>query len=95
MDPIWGLLRSKQNDAQWNPRLRGYLKSVICNRQWTQVRLKAAGLASHDKCTLCLQKKIEECRRKAGDGQDERLWFVDEVKMAKNEEHEKSSGRWR
>ena len=57
MQPLWILLRSRQNDTEWNPRLRGYLKSVVTNRQWPQVRLKAAGKATHDRCIFCLQDK--------------------------------------
>ena len=33
-DPIFKLLASKQNDAEWNPKLRAMLKSVIANRQF-------------------------------------------------------------
>ena len=54
MAPIWNLLRSKQNGEQWNPALRGGLRSAIANRQYPQVRVKAAGWAVHDRCLLCL-----------------------------------------
>ena len=82
MEPIWGLLRSSQNDPEWNPRLRGYLKSVVCNRQCTQTRFKVVCLVEHDRCTLCLQKRIDVTRMKAEAGGDEGSWFVDEVKKA-------------
>ena len=35
LDPIWTLLNSKKNTAEWNPKLRGGLKSAISGRQYT------------------------------------------------------------
>ena len=52
MAPIWQLLRSKQNDEEWNATLRGGLRSVLANRQYPQVRVMAAGWAVHDRCVL-------------------------------------------
>ena len=54
MTPIWNLLKSKQNDEEWNPTLRGGLRSVLANRQYPQARVKAAGWAVQDRCLLCL-----------------------------------------
>ena len=33
MEPVWELLRSRQNDEEWNPLLRGSLRSAFANRQ--------------------------------------------------------------
>ena len=60
MEPIWKLLRSRQNDEEWNPLLRGSLRSALANRQYPQCRVKAAGWSSHDKCLFCLNSAIEE-----------------------------------
>ena len=35
MEPIWQSLRSAMNDANWNPELKGSLKSAFAGRQWT------------------------------------------------------------
>ena len=59
MDPIWQLLRSRQNDEDWNPTLRGGLRSVLANRQYPQVRVMAAGWSHHDRCLLCLHNILE------------------------------------
>ena len=59
MEPIWKLLRSRQNDDQWNPMLRGCLRSAMANRQFPQCRVKAAGWSSHDRCMFCLNDAIE------------------------------------
>lgn len=82
MQPIWSLLKSKQNDERWNPRLRGYLKSVVSNRQWTQVRLKLAGKAEHDRCLFCLQAKIDAVRQLSRNGNPDVSWFSDPVEAA-------------
>ena len=60
MEPIWKLLRSRQNDDEWNPVLRGSLRSALANRQYPQCRVKAAGWSMHDKCLCCLNSNIED-----------------------------------
>ena len=60
MEPIWKLLRSRQNDDEWNPVLRGSLRSALANRQYPQCRVKAAGWSVHDKCLFCLNSNIED-----------------------------------
>ena len=59
MEPIWQLLKSRQNDENWNPLLRGSLRSALANRQYPQCRVKAAGWSSHDRCLFCLNASIE------------------------------------
>ena len=54
MQPMYPLLNSRQNSSQWNPVLRGCLKSATAGRQYPQVRVKAAGWAEHDRCLFCL-----------------------------------------
>ena len=56
MGPIWQLLKSRQNDENWNPSLRGGLRSVLANRQYPQVRAFAAGWATHNKCFFCFHQ---------------------------------------
>ena len=68
MEPIWSLLRSSQNIAEWNPTLRGSLRSAMCNRQWPQVRVFDAGWAQHDRCVLCLHSNVKDDRRRRGLG---------------------------
>jgi hypothetical protein len=60
MEPIWRLLRSRQNDDEWNPVLRGSLRSAMANRQYPQCRVKAAGWSTHDRCLFCLNDEIED-----------------------------------
>ena len=57
-DPIFKLLASKQNDAEWNPKLRAMLKSVIANRQFPQARCHQAGWVEHSKCIFCLHGEV-------------------------------------
>lgn len=95
MQPIWGLLGSKRNDDQWNSRHRAYLQSVIANRQWPQVRLKAAGLALHDRCMLCLQGSIEAVRALKAARPHDHEWFVDEAKAEQLKEHPTEAARKR
>ena len=85
MQPIWSLLTSRQNNDEWNPNLRGYLKSCQAGRQWPQARLKAANLSSHSACALCLHDKIEMIRISAAAGKEGHDWFVDLAKQAKEE----------
>ena len=59
MEPVWQLLRSKQNDDQRNPLLRGCLRSALANRQYPQCRVRAAGWSLHDRCLFCLNAAIE------------------------------------
>ena len=60
MNPIRTLLKSKANSAEWNPTLRGGLKSVTAGRQWTQTRVRAAGWSTHNRCLACLQTIVED-----------------------------------
>ena len=83
MQPIWSLLHSRQNDSEWNPNLRGYLKSCIAGRQWPQARLKAANLSSHSACAFCLHDKIEMIRVSAAAGKEGHDWFIDLAKQAR------------
>ena len=57
-DPIFKLLAYKQNDAEWNPKLRAMLKSVIANRQFPQARCHQAGWVEHSKCIFCLHGEV-------------------------------------
>ena len=56
MEPITKLLKSKSNNEDWNPALRGSLRSAIAGRQYPQARVFAAGWADHGKCLFCLHK---------------------------------------
>ena len=56
MEPIAKLLKSKANSEDWNPALRGALRSAIAGRQYPQARVYAAGWADHNKCLFCLHK---------------------------------------
>ena len=85
MQPIWSLLTSRQNDDEWNPNLRGYLKSSQAGRQWPQARLKTANLSSHSACAFCLHDKIEMIRISAAAGKEGHNLFVDLAKQAKEE----------
>lgn len=58
MEPITKLLKSKANNEDWNPALRGSLRSVIAGRQYPQARVFAAGWAVHNKCLFCLHKLV-------------------------------------
>ena len=49
MEPITKLLKSKANNGEWNPALRGSLRSAIAGRQYPQARVFAAGWAAHSK----------------------------------------------
>ena len=59
MEPIHSLLKSRRNDTEWNPVLRGCLRSVLAKRQYPQVRVKAAGWADHDRCLFCLHDIVK------------------------------------
>ena len=56
MEPITKLLKSKANSEDWNPALRGSLRSAIAGRQYPQARVFAAGWATQSKCLFCLDK---------------------------------------
>ena len=56
MEPITKLLKSKANNEDWNPALRGSLRSAIAGRQYPQARVFAAGWSVHNKCLLCLHQ---------------------------------------
>ena len=59
MEPIWQLLRSTTNTAEWNPEFRGSLKSAFANRQYTQTRVMSAGWADHNRCLTCLSNIVD------------------------------------
>ena len=54
MVPIWDLLKSRQNDGEWNPACRGGLRSAFSGRQYPQVRVFAAGWSEHNRGLCCL-----------------------------------------
>ncbi|HUU60977.1 MAG TPA: reverse transcriptase domain-containing protein, partial [Acidimicrobiia bacterium] len=54
MAPLWRLLNSREETNRWSSQLRGALRSLIANRQWTQERGFRAGWFEHSKCMLCL-----------------------------------------
>ena len=60
MQPIWTLLKSRENTDEWNPTLRGGLASTLAGRQFPQVRCFAAGWTTHNKCLACLQTIVED-----------------------------------
>ena len=57
-DPIFKLLASKQNDGDWNSKLRAMLRSVIANRQSPHARCHQAGWVEHAKCIFCLHGEV-------------------------------------
>ena len=57
-EPIWKILRSKQDTPEANHNTRGALRSLITNRQWTQLRGFTAGFGGHDKCLTCVHRKV-------------------------------------
>ena len=59
MEAIWTLLRSKQNNEEWGPKLKGALMSVFSGRQFPQTRAMAAGWATYNRCLACLQHIVE------------------------------------
>lgn len=59
MEPITKLLKSKDNNEEWNPALRGSLKSAMAGRRYPQARVFVAGWASHHKCLFCLHKLVD------------------------------------
>ena len=58
MEPIYALLRSKENSDLWNAALRGALRSAIAGRQYTQARAYAAGWTEHSRCLFCLYDTV-------------------------------------
>ena len=56
MEPINKLLKSRANNEDWNPALRGSLRSAVAGRQYPQARVFAAGWAEHNKCLFCLHQ---------------------------------------
>ena len=68
MAPIWKLLKSKQNDEEWNPACRGALKSALAGRQYPQTRVFAAGWSKHNRCILCLHDIVQADAAKNGGG---------------------------
>ena len=56
MEPITKLLKSKSNNEDCNPALRGSLRSAIAGRQYPQARVFAAGWSVHNKCLFCLHQ---------------------------------------
>ena len=59
MEPLWQLINSKVNNEQWNPDLRGCLKSAFAGRQYPQTRVMAAGGADHNICITCLSAIVD------------------------------------
>ena len=66
MGPICKLLKSKQNDEEWNPACRGALKSALAGRQYPQARVFAAGWSEHNRCILCLYDIVQADAAKNG-----------------------------
>jgi len=56
MEPITKLLKSRATSEDWNPALRGALRSAIAGRQYPQARVFAAGWSVHNKCLFCLHQ---------------------------------------
>ena len=59
IEPIWQLLKAKRteaNDGTWGEAEKGALRSLVTNRQYPQVRCKAAGWTTHDKCIACVHR---------------------------------------
>ena len=82
MEPIWQLLRSKQNDSEWNPMLRGSLRSALANRQYAQCRVMAAGWSLHDMCLFCLNSIID--RALGSEAREKRRKMIEEEGKAKS-----------
>ena len=59
MAPVRKLLKSRQNDEEWNPACRGALRSALAGRQYPQVRVFAAGWSEHNRCVLCLHDIVQ------------------------------------
>ena len=57
-EPLLKLINSKRNNLGWNPALRGALKSVVANRQYTQLRCYQVGWVKHPKCIFCLHSDV-------------------------------------
>ena len=57
--PVWKLLKSKQNDEEWNPACRGALRSAIAGRQYPRTQVFAAGWSEHNRCILCLRDIVQ------------------------------------
>ena len=55
----------KGQDSECQPAHRAALRSAVANRQWTQRRCWVAGWAQHDRCKLCLHRRLH------GDGGEE------------------------
>ena len=66
MAPVWKLLKSNQNDEEWNPACRGALKSALAGRQYPQTRVFAAGWSEHNRCILCLHDIVQADLAKNG-----------------------------
>ena len=73
MDPVWKLLKSRQNDEDRNPAGRGALKSALAGRQYPQTRVFAAGWSQHNRCILCLYDIVQADVAKTALSR-ERLW---------------------
>ena len=59
IEPIWQLLKAKRTeagDSTWGEAEKGALRSLVTNRQYPQVRCKAAGWTTHDKCIACVHR---------------------------------------
>ena len=65
IDPIFKLLNSKARSDEWNPTLAANLRSVLVNRQYTQLRCFLAGWVKHPKCIFCLHAAVTKTRHVA------------------------------
>jgi len=73
IEPIWQLLKARKTvDSHWGGAEKGALNSLVTNRQYPQVRCKAAGWTTHDKCIACVHRiSLElgcQCNLQDGDG---------------------------
>ena len=66
MAPVCKVLKSKQNDEEWNPACRGALMSALVGRQYPQTRYFAAGWSEHSRCVLCLHDIVQADLAKSG-----------------------------
>lgn len=54
--PIWKVCKRESPKEGWTKQHIGGLISTISGRQWPQDRCRTAGLASHNKCILCMHE---------------------------------------
>ena len=80
IEPIWQLLKARKTeacDSNWGEAEKGALRSLATNRQYPQVRCKAAGWTTHDKCIACVHRISWElgchCNLETDDGKVSKL----------------------